>query len=485
MRVLFAGLAMLIVVLPAGAAEDAGAASAARLVRQLGSEDFAERTAAAQALDALGGDAVPALRAALEDTDPEVRRLAAEVLQGVERRLETARLLAPQRLRLVYKDVPVAEAVEEFARRTGFAVRLRDEPALAGKRLTLDTGETTFWDAFAQLCDRAGLAEAPPPPAPPVRQVEPEGFRARRPRILKEDAALNQVIEGPVLLAAGRAAPAFQAGALRLQVVPPDPGAAPQPGLVPLTLEVRTDPRVGWHGLIRLRLDAALDEHGRPLRLPPAFFGHPYSRSLFPEGAIVIWDGEQPPRLENLRRVTLALQADGPPPRRLREVRGVVTGEVRAPDEVLARIEDLANAAGKAVPTPDGGKVQVKEVRDEGDGAWAVRVDVSDPPLDAGLGGVRVVNFGARPVPVKVLVSEREGNCPFTAVDARGRRLRLATGSCTNTPDGVAQYTLIFQAARDQGGPAELRLSGPRDALVEVPFVLRDVPLQPDAGGRD
>jgi WD40 repeat protein len=62
--------------LPLAAADDA---AVARLIRQLGSEEFAEREAAAKELVALGEAAWPALRkAAVDHPDPEVRKAAAD-----------------------------------------------------------------------------------------------------------------------------------------------------------------------------------------------------------------------------------------------------------------------------------------------------------------------------------------------------------------------------------------------------------------------
>jgi WD40 repeat protein len=62
------------------------------LVGQLGSPKFSEREAATAALDALGGKALAALRKAAEShADPEVRRRAGQLVDGIERRLIDAR----------------------------------------------------------------------------------------------------------------------------------------------------------------------------------------------------------------------------------------------------------------------------------------------------------------------------------------------------------------------------------------------------------
>src|SRR5438874_10663115 len=77
------------------AAETAGNSETpiARLIRQLGSERFADREAASRELDALGPEALDSLKTACQSDDAEVRHRAALAAQSIEKRLETARLL--------------------------------------------------------------------------------------------------------------------------------------------------------------------------------------------------------------------------------------------------------------------------------------------------------------------------------------------------------------------------------------------------------
>jgi uncharacterized protein (TIGR03067 family) len=77
-------------VLPGGPGGEGETDRVARLVKQLGHKDFAKREAATRELDALGEPAVAALRKALSDGDPEVRRRAERVLATVTGRLRTA-----------------------------------------------------------------------------------------------------------------------------------------------------------------------------------------------------------------------------------------------------------------------------------------------------------------------------------------------------------------------------------------------------------
>src|SRR5262249_5517618 len=58
-----------------------------RLIRQLGSEDFARREAASKRLQAIGEPALPALRKAMGSEDLEVRHRARGIVTAIENRL--------------------------------------------------------------------------------------------------------------------------------------------------------------------------------------------------------------------------------------------------------------------------------------------------------------------------------------------------------------------------------------------------------------
>src|SRR5947209_6261916 len=63
------------------------AAEIRELIRQLGSDQFMERETAGKRLEAIGLPALPLLRKAADSEDPEVRQRAAQLVEGMERRL--------------------------------------------------------------------------------------------------------------------------------------------------------------------------------------------------------------------------------------------------------------------------------------------------------------------------------------------------------------------------------------------------------------
>jgi len=131
-----------------------------RLVNQLGGDSFLEREEARKELEAIGAPALPALRKAIQQGDIEMSRRAAELIRVIEEKTLSTELLTPKKVHLKVTDMPVLDAVDKLAKLSGYTVRIDgDRNGLSGKRITLDTGEVTFWEALDRLNEKAGLAE--------------------------------------------------------------------------------------------------------------------------------------------------------------------------------------------------------------------------------------------------------------------------------------------------------------------------------------
>jgi hypothetical protein len=169
--------------LSTSAADDKGdPATIDKLIKQLSSDVFAEREKAGQELERIGAPALEALRKAAQSEEADLKKRAEEILAKVEKKVESARILAPKRVHLKYKDTPLTEAVADFNKQSGYTIVLHDpEGKLKERKVTLDTGDVTFWQALDQFCQKAGLAEAKPEdlfravpgpggrPLPPIR----------------------------------------------------------------------------------------------------------------------------------------------------------------------------------------------------------------------------------------------------------------------------------------------------------------------------
>ncbi len=189
-----------------------------RLIRQLGSERFAEREKALKELDKIGLPALEALQEAAQAADPEVRRRAAELANKIEQQQESEALLRAQRVHLRYKDTPLYEALRDFQEKCGFPLSVQDTDGKLKKRtITLDTGDVTFWDALDQFCKAAGLVEA-------GRTDLPQAARPMMPPAGLPGGGMPRLPGNPGRLIPGAGVPA-------LPGAPAAPGG--QPGLPP------------------------------------------------------------------------------------------------------------------------------------------------------------------------------------------------------------------------------------------------------------
>jgi hypothetical protein len=131
-----------------------------KLVQQLGSSKFSDRDKAKRELESLGMKALEGLRKAAKNGDLETSRRASELLKKLEDKIATDSILAPKKVKLSFKDTSVLDAVAELSRQSGYQIQVQgDRTALAKRTVTLTTGEISFWEAFDQLCQKAGLVE--------------------------------------------------------------------------------------------------------------------------------------------------------------------------------------------------------------------------------------------------------------------------------------------------------------------------------------
>jgi hypothetical protein len=460
-------------------AKQADPASVRRLIAQLGSSQFTEREAATKALEALGPAVLEALREAARSDDAEIRRRARPLIQKAEKRLEAEKLLQPTRVRLVYQDTPLAEALADFSRRTGLPLRLDGDKAPAGRKVALDTGDTTFWQAVDLLCHKAALVERDPASGL-TGQYSTSG--ERRIYATEEYGGLPGTgLPAPLFLKEGKppSLPTYQAGALRLRVLPVFLGE----GERVLPLEVKLEPRLRLLTVLAVRVEKAVDDQGQRLIQPSPSVG---KDSAVPGGTaeeiIVYWDGVSELPSDGFgdgRPVPVRLRLAERPSKRLTEVHGVIALQVQTPAEPLAVVDNPLKAAGKTAKGSDGSSLKVAEVKRDEEGELRLRVQVTSPPRDLILDGVpaRIVLRGPRgrglpPAPEGLAQS-------LTLVDARGQKVPLASseGQAIN-PSGTSwEMTLVYPVDKDQTEPARLIYTERRTIRIEVPFVLKDVPL--------
>ncbi len=448
------------VALALDAAEPEDAARIARLVEQLGSMKFPEREAAGKRLEALGPAALDALRKAVASEDVEVRRRAGELVARIERRMEVARLLEPMKVRFTCKDMTVREAVAEFSKKTGQPFQfIGDAPALANRKITLDTGETTYWQAFDQLCREARLAE--------VNEVPVGTAKA------KLVPYLNVTDEvGP--------RPTCYAGAARIRVLPLKSASGPNKQEITITLGVAVESRLALEGVTDVRITKARDSEAQ--ELTPIMDGtllHAVAHPVYivngaarPSAVVGTGDVQAP----------IKLRAAANPAGQLAELSGVLSARIRTPPEPVMVVDDVLKAVNKPVESKDGGRLTVLEAEQQAGGAVKLRIELQ-PPVSAGAAAP------VKQMQMQAVVIGPGGAVVFTPVHAP--QLKLVDTNGKEYPETrmsahrvsiinnvwIHELTMVFGPQAGQAAPAKLQYVAPRTVTVDIPFYLKDVPL--------
>jgi hypothetical protein len=377
-------------------ADDADAARIQKLIDQLGSGRFAERTRAAKELDTIGVPALEALRKAAESPDAELRRRAEDLVRKIESRSRTAQALTPTRVHLSFKDTPLSAAVAEFARKSGCVLTLHDpDNKLKDRPITLDTGETTFWHAFDLFCRKAELVEVrpqemmgqppmvAPPPIPKDKaapgQPPPAGAANPAPggplpmRMMRPRMAMP--VPGQITLKAGRPEnlPSDDTSAVCVRAVKVVAGTGPRAASeVDVVLEIAVEPKLQWQNLSGVRLTRAVDDQGAELAPVQESAVNPAAATPSPYPTVFY--------LRQYPCTPLPIQLGAKKASVLKELRGTISAQIRTEARPLLTVENILQASGKTVKAPAGGSLKIRDIVKGNDGKVTIRYELQIPP---------------------------------------------------------------------------------------------------------
>ena len=531
------GLAALVVT-PGAAADKVDAEKIAKLIEQLGSDDFAEREKASEQLDAVGRPALDQLRKAIKSPDKETQRRAEELVKKIEKRVENDKILEPKRVSLKFKDTPVSEAVDKIREASGYNVTLHDpQKKLADRKVTFETTDTPFWEALDAFCAKAELKEASPqdlavpapgpnppgrkqgggdtlpvvPPSTPpangkdlsvegnlecalveVQAVEapappPAAGPAPVPIALEVAAPVRRppgggVVNQQIILVDGKAKalPTSYAGAVRIQALPP--GGAPVDGMpvkegeIVVNLHASAEPKFQSFGITNVRLDKATDDNDQGMSQAQVEtpVDTPYAQ---PAPTVIV--RPNPGVVMGGTQASIRLKKGDKAAKSVKEMKGVVTASVITAPEAMITVDNILKAAGETVKHDDGGYVKVLEVTKDNDGTIKLKVEVEQPPA---LGNVYPVlppggglkRGGLRPY------QPAGGLGMLVLMDDKGTAIPSQISAVSQeVNDGLLKitYSLTCKPGEKQTA-AKLVLNGSRTLTVEAPFTLKDVPLQ-------
>ena len=462
---------------PARAADPA---AVDRLVAQLADQDYGRRERAGRALDALGPDALDALRTAARSANPEQARRAAVLAERIDRRLANARALAPTVVALRVDQAPLAAVLADLSHQSEIPVVLGGSHAdeLADDPVTLATGRVPFWEAVRAVCLAADLQ---------VRAVA--GYPSRGAGPEPGDAPAGAVVLEERGSAPRRPAVVF--GGVLVEAVPVPVSPPPADAAVTLLL-VWPEPKLNWQATGGLRVDRALTPAGRELLpfpdliAPPAadrppIRPFPGRRLPFEELPVL----PPPPPLvpgftPSPRQAVVRLRPGAAPPARA-DLTGVVLATVRAGPEPLVRLDGLTPGAAAEGGHPAG--VDVRAVVAEKAGRWELTADVLIDPYEVfpvgsepGAGaGFRDARVGLARAVLQGLRAADAGGGEFDLLATQyGRPFRADLGRLSVRVVAVLSPS---EGRPPTGPPSSVTFVGSYNRGVEVPVALAGVPL--------
>jgi hypothetical protein len=499
--VALAFLAAAVMAAPASDDKKASTADPEHLVQQLGSAKHAEREAAAKALNALGATALAALREGIKSNDPEIRRRAGDLLANVERQAASAAAMVPTKVRLKAAGVPLADVVRDLGRQANVRILLNREPVdLATRRVTMDTGETSFWEALDALCGAAKVSirpttvdSAPDDATAGVGMLNlggalPPGMAINAAGVVFTTAPVIPN-EGPLVLQDGTLpkCPTAIVGTVRVRLIPDRWGNQDRkPGEeMKWTLELLTEPRMRWvtqptyrfESKPGLRLEAT-PHASVAAEVPPGL-----RRIAINNANIVGINGRSP----GLTRHELPVYIKADSSAAIPELRGSLAGMVQATSGPVATIPDVTKEKASAA-TKDDVKMTITDYAKADDGTVTLTIELQRPAGGGVMGGIAIagnVNRGGRPgglIPPNIgrLVSGSDGMVEsIKLIDEKGRPYEVAVNKTqlANRNGAIAAtLTLECQPPAADAKPKALELHGPRSVAVEAPFTLHDVP---------
>jgi len=489
----------------------------AELIEKLGSSRFQERAAAQKQLEAVGAPALDLLKKAIRADDLEVSKRAAELVRKIEEREFNAAMLAPKRVRLKIEDGTVSQAVAELAKASGYTVQLAGFAKPLDKKITLDTGDVTFWEALDKLCTRAGLIEqthtsrngqptlgSPLPVIPDPKVQAGQAAQALREALLREQAAVLQQVQAQILRAQMGSSTVSTANPV-LRTITLVPGS-PKNELLSYTGAVRTrlyalakdkspdyhlmleasaEPRLQDFAIVGVpAIEKATDENGDPVAINREAMVEkgPKDQTLMTAVGVATIDGAF---VDSSRRhVILHFKPGEQPSKMLAELRGSFTAQVRTPPEALVTIEKVLESAGKTANGKSGEILQLHDIRAQGPGEYRAHLTTT---LQSPNVAERVVIVkgagGQQKIQVQVVgaAALNYGADFIRLLDANGNKYQtMQTSTRRRIVNGVqtSELTLTFRSQAECGEPDRLVLTGTRLVHIQVPFEFHNVPLE-------
>jgi hypothetical protein len=461
----------------------------AKLVEQLGSDDFAERETAEKRLAELGPAILEELRAGLKSENPETVRRVRELIRKAERRLANEKATAPTLVELNATDKALDSILADISKQAKCEVVLGGlgPVDIANKKMTVSTaGKVPFWEAVLKVCDAAdlqiaGVAGFYAPGCVPYLTRGKVGVR------LAVDIQRAVVLE-PRGDTPKR--PAALCGAVLIENVPfPKDSTNSLPAAL---LQMWPEPRMLWEGTAGLRVAKAVDTASA--KLTGEYVSPGESLQTDARGTVLVRNPDGTASLvrdtgsgfqlpgtfrANPRQAVVRFKGGETSATLAKELDLTVFATIRSPIEQLSQVTGLdANQAGKGAG--NAGIDLSVTYRRNGAEPLVASVEVTyDPklvhPAGAGDDLPGVKNAGG------MLGNHTVYGVRVTDADGKPYTLGITSGTNQFDPTGkrfVMKMTLnLYPEKNDQGPPTTFTFWGTHARTVDLPVILKNVPL--------
>ena len=466
-------------------------------IEKLSHPRFAVRDRASRELIGMGEPALKSLKAAMASKDEEVRRRADSIIHVIEARLLNDALLKAPTLRLQYESKPLDEAIADLKQKTGLPFVLDPKSGKNPKQpIALDTGDVPYWEAIEKFLAIAGLVEMADAKADPGNPPTPL-FNGRT-RVYRQ--GVPAVPEKKFhLIENSNPIEASTSTLIRVKVLPkagPDTAMTKAPNEIQFMLDVTPAPSLSWQGLVNVDVRKAIDERGTILAQSHLTNGSGGNVAV-PDGGQVIIGGQQPIIVQgqlaqifadsdwggpeavarNPRHIPVTLIRNNAGSKSLKHLEGIVTARVLAPAQPLLTVESLLTASLKQSIRQGDYRIEITERTTTRAGAVQVRFRLETPYQTE-------VNFqmpGRRGAVQIESVSVVNSQTTVGFQDGEGKPLtNVATNLLEQNSDEQKQtsdYVVVLPKTIKTTDMVKLVLTGRRSVCVEVPFVLKNVPL--------
>jgi hypothetical protein len=381
----------------------------------------------------------------------------------------------------------VFDAVKKLEEISGQTLEVKDNVGLKSKKITLDTGEVSLWEALQQLCEKGGMVE----------QVSvPARNSPLQPNVYPRNPNLPQQLQArTITLAASeqKLPPTSFGGSVRIRALACNSAGPPAPGELNVVLEAVADQRLQGFGIVdAVFFDKSVDDQGQQLEL---LAENPLANTLQNNNgvpAIMIVNGNVIPiggPATLLKRTMVFRFKPGPKgAATMKELSGKLVLQTQVQAESLVSIKDVRKAAGRTFKGKDSNLIEVTSVENLDNGAIRLQVRVESPSELAGsapqngFGNVMMLNgnFNGNINGVQFV-----NGIPVNQISKLVPKLIEADGKkCTaevvserpefNNGLVVRHMTLVY---RPSGEAKDLVLEGQRTILFEVPINLKNIPL--------